>query len=114
MALSDRPAERHRQVAGMRVGEFPVRRLRIVQHGLHTLAVNLPRSDRVLVHRRSARQFQAGPGGEKPGEPFGQVTDDVAGGPAGDRGWRVPGPGAADAVREQPGHLPVPLGWAVR
>jgi hypothetical protein len=91
-----------------------VRRLRIVQHGLHTVAVNQPGRDRVLVYRRSAGQFEAGPGGKKPGEPFGQVTDDVAGGPAVHRRGRVPGARTADPVGEQPGYLPVPLGWTVR
>jgi hypothetical protein len=38
----------------------------------------------------------------------------VAGGPPGDRRWRVPGPGTADPFGEQPGYLPVPLGRAVR
>ena len=56
----------------------------------------------------------AGPGGQGPGEPSGQVAHHVAGGPAGDRGWRVPGAGTADPFGEKPGHLPVPLGWAVR
>ena len=102
------------QAADVRVGEFPVRRLRIVQHRLHAVAVNLPRGDRVLVHRRPAGQFDAGAGGKEPGEPFGQVANYVAGGPAGDRGWRVPGPGTADPFGKEPGHLPVPLGRAVR
>src|SRR5882724_1076660 len=104
----------HRQDAGVRIGEFPVRSLRIVQHRLHTVAVNLPRGDGVLFYRRPAGQLDAGTGGKKPGKPFGQVTHDVAGGPASDRGRRVPGPGTVDPVREQPGNLPVPLGWAVR
>ena len=94
----------------MRVGEFPVRRLRIVQHRLHAVAVNLPRGHRILVRRRPAGQFDAGAGGKEPGEPSGQVTYHVAGGPPGDRGRRVPGAGTADPFGEKPGHLPVPLG----
>jgi hypothetical protein len=84
------------QAPDVRVGELPVRRGRIVQHRLHAVAVDLPRGDRVLIHRRSAGQVDAGARHQERGEPFGQVTNHVAGGPAGDRRWRVPGAGSAD------------------
>ncbi|GAA5180155.1 hypothetical protein GCM10023322_11820 [Rugosimonospora acidiphila] len=98
----------------MWVGEFPVRCLRVVQHRLHTVAVNLPRDNRVVVHRRSAGQIDAGTGGKKPGEPLGQMPHDVTGRPLGNRGWPVPGAGTADPVTEQSGNLPVPFRRAVR
>ena len=42
------------------------------------------------------------------------VFDLRSGGPAGDRGWRIPGACTADPFGKKPGHLPVPLGRAVR
>ena len=102
------------QAADVRVGELAVRRLRIVQHRLHAVAVHLPRGDRVLVDRRPAGQVEAGAGGQERGEPFGQVANHVAGRPLGDRRWRVPGAGTAGPFGKKPGYLPVPLGRAVR
>ena len=43
-----------------------------------------------------------GTGGKEPMEPFGQMTNHVASGPARDRGWRVPGPGTADPSVKSP------------
>ena len=73
-----------------------------------------PIGDRIIVRGRPAGQLDGRPGGDKPGEPLGEMSHDVASGPAGDRGRGVPERGTADPVGEQLADLPVPLGGAIR